>query len=133
MTTEGHTVRGTTDGAGAATVDTTTNLYGELIGVYIDGVALTNSADLTVVCRRMGVDGTAINSENLVNNGDIGNAGLLLITPRLVAEDITGADMLHAAGGTGIPIYPPVGGTLRAVIANGGATKDFAITYVIRE
>ena len=58
---------GTTDGAGAATVQSKAeNISGEIVGVITDGSLLTASWDLTLTAQAKDVAGTWVNVETII-------------------------------------------------------------------
>jgi hypothetical protein len=127
-----YVVNGTTDDQGAATVDTPTTVRGELLAVFVEGIALTNGADLVVTTRMPLVAGTVGTGETLVNHGDVGNATMNTLYPRRFAHTVAGADIEVATGQKVTTPFVIPGCVLRAVIAAGGDTVSFRITYVVR-
>ena len=132
MTAQLEVLRGTTDGDGAAVVDTVNPICGEVLAVFVDGAALTDSANLVlqpVLVKAAGADELG---ESIVNHADIGNATIDKVYPRRLATDAAGAALEVATGqNVAIPFVVP-GAKLRATISAGGATKAFTVTIVWR-
>lgn len=126
------TINGTTDGSGDATIDTASAVLGELLAVFVEGIALTDSANLVCTTRMPLVAGTEATGETLVNHADVGNATMNTLYPRRAAQDVAETDLVYALSDVvPVPFVIP-GAHIRAVISAGGDTKSFRITYVIR-
>ena len=136
MTQHGYQVailKGTTDGDGAAVVDSDIALTGELIYADVDGAALTDSANLVVQTILYELSSGAVElGETIVNHADIGNAAQDKIYPRKFAHDNAGADLVVATGQKVATPYFIPGAKLRATVSAGGDTKAFRIRLFVR-
>lgn len=128
-------ITGTTDASGDATVyhKGDPSLVGEIVSVLVDGVALTDSANLVLSEELTSAADAAILGPTIVNHADIGNATLTEIVPTQGVMDNAGTARLYAAGGTVVPTFFALhGGRLKAVISAGGNAKAFKIWVTIR-
>jgi hypothetical protein len=121
-----HTLDFTTDAGGDATVDTN-NLTGELLGVEVDGTALsgTTTFDLESVVAAL-TDGADDLVEKLIDAADVSQTTITRFYPRVPADDITGTEEDVNDNETGaqkqlIP-FPLFGHVLRVTVAGGGNT-----------
>ncbi len=119
---------GTTDGAGAATVQSKAeNISGEIVGVITDGSLLTASWDLTLTAQAKDVAGTWVNVETI-----IGVSGAELASeieswhPRTLDETVA------LVAGTAITPFAVADARLQAVLANAGDTLAFTIKVLVR-
>lgn len=127
-----YDVTGETDGSGDAVVTTEHPILGELLAVVVDGTALTNGADLTLVGQMPAQDGADDATETYINNGDVGNATPDTFYPRRAAETNDGTDLVYASTDI-VPVPYVIPGLLvKATVANGGATKGFRVRLVVR-
>lgn len=123
---------GTTDGGGDAVVRSSgaTPLFGDVISVLVDGIALTDSANLTLVEELTGAAGT-VTGPNIINNADIGNATLTDLRPSAPLQDEAGVAQL--SGTDDVPtLFTLHGGTLKATVSAGGGAKAFVIWVTLR-
>ena len=126
---------GTTDGTGAATVDSyERNLIGLVEAVIIDGIALDDSADLDIntVYDKMADGATERVGLDILDHGDVGNAAINELYPRDYEEDITGTDIAVATGVKTTRKFALAGCGLRVTVAAGGATKAFQVRVLVR-
>lgn len=124
---------GTTDGSGDATVTSSqkTPLYGDVLAVAVDGIALTDSANLVLTEEIAGAAGTTVSIQTIINNADIGNATVNNYYPSVQLQDNAGTG--RVTGTDAIPtLYTMHGGWLKAVVSGGGATKAFKIWVTLR-
>lgn len=124
-------MRGTTDASGDAVVDSET-ILGEVIAVFVDGAALTDSANLTLVALHPEVAGTSELGENIISHADVGNSAIDKIYPRRLATDNAGTTLAVATGVNVAVPYAVPGGKLRATISAGGDSKAFSIHVMWR-
>lgn len=121
---------GTTTAGGAATVYSQP-LTGKVAAVFVDGTNLSDGADMTLAQAHVDVDAAELVGENIINHGDVGNAGLNSFYPRRIAGNPDGSD-LEVATGQDVPVQFVVAATrLKAVIANGGSQVAFRIWVVL--
>lgn len=124
---------GTTDGSGAATVDSDYPVVGYVEFIDIDGAALSDGADLVLSPILYELANGAVEvGESIVNHGDIGNAAQDKLYPRRFAQDNAGSDFTVATGQKVATPYFVPGAKLRAVVANGGSAKAFRIRVFVR-
>lgn len=124
-------ISGTTDGSGAAVVDSERPLMGYVQFVDVEGAALTDGADLTLQPILYEADGTVELGESIINNGDVGNAAQDKFYPRKFVQDNAGVDLVVATGQKVATPYFVPGARLRATMANGGATKAFRVRVFV--
>lgn len=127
------TLKGTTDGSGAAVVDSAGPVTGYVEFVDVEGAALTDSANLVLqpILYEL-ADGAAELGESIVNHADIGNAAQDKVYPRRFATDNAGADLEVATGvKVAVPYFVP-GAKLRATVSAGGDTKAFRVRVFVR-
>lgn len=125
-------LKGTTDADGDAVVDSPRAITGEILAVFVDGAALSDSANLTIAAVHAKQAGTTELGELIVNHADIGNATIDKIYPRRLATDNAGATLEVATGQNVALPYVVPGCKLRATVAAGGDTKAFSIHVVWR-
>ena len=121
---------GTTDGSGDSVADSKP-LLGYVEAVYVDGAALTDSANLTLKPVHRKVDGTTEAGESIVDHADVGNATIDKLYPRRFAQDNAGVDQVVATGQKVSERYFVPGVPLRATVSAGGATKAFGIWVIV--
>lgn len=136
MSNHGYQVvvlKGTTDGSGDATVDSDMPCTGYVEFVEVDGAALTDGADLVLspILYKL-ADGSVEAGESILNHGDVGNTATDKLYPRRFGQDNAGVDLAVATGVKVPEKYFVPGAKLRAVVANGGATKAFRIRVFVR-
>lgn len=126
---------GTTDGSGDATANSPeSGLVGEVAGVLLDGAALDAGADVTVSAVYTDIDGA---TERLITVLTLTNTnGFIAVKPREFADGADGADEdfnANEAGLQGAPVpMSLVNCSLRAVVAQGGASKAFGVRVLVR-
>lgn len=122
------TLNGTTNGSGAATVDSDFPVTGEVVYVEVEGAALTDGADLVLSALLTEVAGTTeVSAEQIINHADIGNAAIDKLYPYRLAQDNTGSTLAVATGVNVAVRYFVAAAKLRAVVASGGDTKAFRV------
>lgn len=126
-------LEGTTDGSGDATVYSSGQapLHGDVLSVLIDGIALTDSANLVLKEALTGAAGTEVLGPAIVDHADVGNAALLELCPTTVLTEADGTT--RVSGSDDIPtLFALHGGRLKAVISAGGSAKAFRIWVTIK-
>lgn len=108
---------GTTDGAGAATVQSPNTIVGRLLALIVDLSALAATADTTVSFA-----GTVADRTVLTLTDSQANAAYEV---KLQNVDDAGAAL------TGEYDKPIVEGALKAVVAQGGATATFTVVALV--
>ena len=124
---------GTTDASGDLTIRSSAQspLFGDVISVLVDGIALTDSANLVLTEGLIGAAGTEVFGPNIINNADIGNATLTDLRPSAPLQDEAGVAQLSATDD--VPtLFSLHGGRLKAVISAGGNAKAVKIWVTIR-
>ena len=130
-----HTVEleGTTSAGGALTVTSSqrTPLHGDVLAVAVDGIALTDSANLVLTEEIAGAAGTDVTVQTIINNADIGNATVNAYYPSVQLQDNAGTG--RVTGTDAIPtLFTLHGGYLKAVVSAGGDTKAVKIWVTLR-
>jgi len=119
-----YTISGTTDASGDATVYTNKPVRGKIIAIACDVDALAATADTTITGSDLTPNQTILTLTNVNTNG--------VYYPRTPAHDNVGAAVTF--DGTN-EIYTEFihFGRIKAVVAQGGATKAFELKIYVEE
>lgn len=117
------TISGTTDASGNSTVYSN-NVAGKLKNIKLDIDGLDNTADITITTDGEAVAQTLYSKSNSATN--------VVVYPRVAVQDNAGADVTFDGTNEIYDDYVLVG-RFKVVVAQGGNTKAFKITFDVEE